>query len=116
MLSDLAIKRPVLAIVTSLLIVVFGVASLLELPIRELPDIEYSTVTVSVGYVGAAPGVIDTEIVEPIEGAIAGIAGVKSIESLSRRGLGRTVITFAAGCRRMRASRVSSRAMTMTIP
>ncbi|MGI9416853.1 MAG: efflux RND transporter permease subunit [Geminicoccaceae bacterium] len=97
MLSDLAIKRPVLAVVTSLLIVVFGVASLLDLPIRELPDIEYSTVTVSVGYDGAAPSVIDTEIVEPVEGVIAGIAGVKSIESQSRRGLGRTVITFTSG-------------------
>lgn len=97
MLSDLAIKRPVLAIVTSLLIVVFGIASLLDLPIRELPDIDYPTVTVSVGYAGAAPGVIDTEIVEPVEGVIAGIAGVKSIESRSRRGSGRTVITFSAG-------------------
>ena len=97
MLSDLAIKRPVLAVVTSLLVVVFGIASLLDLPIRELPDIEYPTVTVSVGYAGAAPGVIDTEIVEPVEGAIAGIAGVKSIESRSRRGSGRTVITFSAG-------------------
>ena len=97
MLSDLAIKRPVLAIVTSHLIVVFGLASLLDLPIRELPDIDYSTVTVRVGYAGAAPGVIDTEIVEPVEGAIAGIAGVKSIESQSRRGLGRSVITFTSG-------------------
>ncbi|MEZ5933631.1 MAG: efflux RND transporter permease subunit [Alphaproteobacteria bacterium] len=97
MLSDLAIKRPVLAVVTSLLIIVFGVASLLDLPIRELPDIDYPTVTVSVGYAGAAPGVIDTEIVEPVEGAIAGIAGVKSIESQSRRGNGRTVITFTSG-------------------
>ncbi|MEM9441793.1 MAG: efflux RND transporter permease subunit, partial [Pseudomonadota bacterium] len=58
MLSDLAIKRPVLAIVSSLLIVVFGIASLLSLPVRELPDIDYPTVTVSVGYAGAAPSVI----------------------------------------------------------
>ncbi|MEM9626792.1 MAG: efflux RND transporter permease subunit [Pseudomonadota bacterium] len=97
MLSDLAIKRPVLAMVVSLLIVVFGLASLLELPIRELSDIEYPTVTVSVGYEGAAPGVIDTEIVEPVESAIAGIAGVETIVSQSRRGSARTVITFAAG-------------------
>ncbi|MEL6964962.1 MAG: efflux RND transporter permease subunit, partial [Pseudomonadota bacterium] len=97
MLSDLAIKRPVLAIVSSLLIVVFGIASLLSLPVRELPDIDYPTVTVSVAYAGAAPSVVDTEIVEPVEGAIAGIAGVRSIESQSRRGSGRTVITFSTG-------------------
>ncbi|MEM7042668.1 MAG: efflux RND transporter permease subunit [Pseudomonadota bacterium] len=97
MLSDLAIKRPVLALVTSLLIVVFGIASLLDLPTRELPDIDYPTVTVVVGYQGAAPEVVDTEIVETIEGAIAGIAGVRIIESRSNRGSGWTVITFSPG-------------------
>ena len=96
-LSDLSIRRPVFATVLSLLIIVFGVASLLGLPIRELPDIDYPVVTVSVGYDGAAPGIIDTEIVETVEGALAGIAGVKSISSASRRGNGRTVIEFEPG-------------------
>lgn len=73
-LSDLSIRRPVFATVISLLTVVFGLASLLGLPIRELPNIDYPVVTVSVGYEGAAPGIIDAEIVETIEGAIAGIA------------------------------------------
>ncbi len=93
-LSELSIKRPVFATVLCLLTVVFGVASLLGLPIRELPDIDYAVVTVSVGYEGAAPGIIDTEIVEAVEGAIAGIAGIKTISSSSRRGRGRTVIEF----------------------
>lgn len=96
-LSDLSIRRPVFATVISLLTVVFGLASLFGLPIRELPDIDYPVVTVSVGYEGAAPGIIDAEIVETIEGAIAGIAGVKSISSASRRGNGRTVIEFEPG-------------------
>lgn len=96
-LSDLSIRRPVFATVLSLLIVVFGVASLFGLPIRELPDIDYPVVSVRVGYDGAAPGIIDTEIVETIEGALAGIAGVKSISSTSRRGNGRTVIEFEPG-------------------
>lgn len=93
-LSDLSIRRPVFATVLSLLTVVLGITSLLGLPVRELPDIDYAVVTVSIGYEGAAPGIIDTEIVENIEGAIAGIAGIKSISSSSRRGRGRTVIEF----------------------
>ncbi len=95
-LSDLSIRRPVFATVLSLLTVVFGIASLLGLPIRELPDIDYAVVTVSVGYEGAAPGIVDTEIVETVEGAVAGIAGIKSISSTSQRGRGRTVIEFAS--------------------
>ena len=93
-LSDLSIRRPVFATVLSLMMVVFGITSLLGLPVRELPDIDYAVVTVSVDYEGAAPGIIDTEIVETVEGAIAGIAGIKTISSSSRRGRGRTVIEF----------------------
>ncbi|MGI9493609.1 MAG: efflux RND transporter permease subunit, partial [Geminicoccaceae bacterium] len=93
-LSELSIKRPVLATVVSLLIVVFGIASLLRLPIRELPDIDYAVVTVGVNYQGASPEIIDTEIVETVEGAVAGIAGIKTISSSSRRGRARTYIEF----------------------
>jgi len=95
-LSELSIKRPVFATVLSLLTVVFGVASLLGLPIRELPDIDYAVVTVSVDFEGAAPGIVDTEIVEVIEGAVAGIAGIETLSSSSQRGRGRTVIEFDA--------------------
>ena len=93
-LSELSIKRPVLATVLSLMIVVLGIASTLGLPIRELPDIDYAAVTVSVGYEGAAPAIIDAEIVETVESAVAGIAGIKTISSSSRRGRGRTLIEF----------------------
>lgn len=93
-LSELSIKRPVFATVLSLLTIVFGIASLLGLPIRELPDIDFAAVTVTVDYEGAAPGIIDTEIVESVEGVIAGIAGIKTISSSSKRGRGRTLIEF----------------------
>jgi len=96
-LSDFCIKRPVFATVLSLLIVVLGVASMLRLPIRELPDVDSAIITVRVNYQGAAPEIVDTEIVEPIEGAIAGISGVKTITSSSQRGSGRTVIEFDTG-------------------
>ncbi|MEZ5847180.1 MAG: efflux RND transporter permease subunit [Geminicoccaceae bacterium] len=96
-LSDLSIRRPVLATVASLVIIVLGTASLLRLPVRELPDVDASVIAVSVGYSGAVPSIIDTDVVEVIEGAVAGISGVKSISSTSSRGRGRTIIEFEPG-------------------
>ena len=87
------------AAVLSLLIVVLGVASLLRLPIRELPDVDSAVVGVGTTYTGAAPEIVDTEITELIEGAVAGIAGIKTISSTSQRGRGRTVIEFEPGPR-----------------
>ncbi|MGE0231636.1 MAG: efflux RND transporter permease subunit [Flavobacteriaceae bacterium] len=96
-LSDLSIRRPVLAAVANLLIVVFGFAALFQLPIRELPDIDTSVVSISTDYTGAAPQVVDTDITEIVEGAVSGIAGVKTISSESRRGRSRTTIEFEIG-------------------
>ncbi len=96
-LSDFCIRRPVFATVLSLLIVVLGLASLLRLPVRELPDVDSAVVSVLTTYTGAAPGIVDTEITEVVEGAVAGIAGIKTISSESRRGRGRTVIEFEPG-------------------
>jgi len=96
-LSDFCIKRPVFAAVLSLLIVVLGVASLLRLPIRELPDVDAPIISVSTAYTGAAPEIVDTDITAPIEGVIAGIAGVKTVTSTSQRGGARTVIEFEPG-------------------
>jgi multidrug efflux pump len=96
-LSDLSIRRPVLATVASLLIMVLGIGALFRLPIRELPDIDSAIVTVTTELKGAAPEIVDTDITEVIEGAVAGISGVKSITSQSRRGRSRTVIEFEIG-------------------
>jgi multidrug efflux pump len=93
-LSDVSIKRPVFATVVSLLIVVFGLSGLLKLPVREYPDIDPPEVSVSVNYRGAAPEVVDTQIVQIIEGAISGVEGVERIESRSRIGSARTSIEF----------------------
>jgi multidrug efflux pump len=93
-LSDISIKRPVFATVISLLIVVFGLSGLLKLPVREYPDIDPPEVSVSVNYRGAAPEVIDTQIIQIVEGAISGVDGVRRIESRSRIGSARTSIKF----------------------
>ena len=96
-LSDLSIRRPVLAIVASALIVVSGIASLFSIPVRELPDVDAAVVTVSTGYTGASPQIVDTDITEIVESSIAGVPGVKTIGSQSRRGRSRTVIEFEIG-------------------
>ncbi len=96
-LSELSIRRPVLAAVMSLLIVVAGLASISSLPVRELPDVDTSVVSVTTTYTGAAPEIVDTDITEVIDSAVAGIAGVKTINSSSQRGRSTTTIEFELG-------------------
>jgi multidrug efflux pump len=93
-LSDVSIKRPVFATVLSLLIVVFGLAALMGLPVREYPDIDPPVVSISTDYTGAAAEVVDTQITQVIEGAISGIEGIRSIESSTEQGESRTSIEF----------------------
>ncbi|MGF1660724.1 MAG: efflux RND transporter permease subunit [Rubrimonas sp.] len=96
-ISDICIRRPVLAAVINLLIVAIGLLAASRLPVRELPDIDAATVTVSTQYVGAAPEVIDAQITEVIESAVAGVSGIRTIASTARRGSSRTVIEFSPG-------------------
>ncbi|KNX42830.1 Multidrug resistance protein MexB [Roseovarius tolerans] len=96
-LSDISVRRPVLAAVMSLLIVIFGLAALRGLPVRELPDVDNAVVTVTTTYRGAAPEVIDTDLTETIEGAIATISGIRTISSESRQGRSRVTIEFDSG-------------------
>ncbi|MEP1703569.1 MAG: efflux RND transporter permease subunit [Marinobacter sp.] len=93
-LSDVSIKRPVFATVLSLLIVVFGLAALLGLPVWEYPDIDPPVVSISTDYIGAAAEVVDTQITQVVEGAISGIEGIRSIESSTEQGESRTSIEF----------------------
>ena len=83
-LSDVSIKRPVFATVVSLLLIVLGLASLARLPIREYPAIDPPIVSVTTTYTGASAAVVDTQITELIEAAVAGIEGIKIISSQSR--------------------------------
>ncbi|MEX2617013.1 MAG: efflux RND transporter permease subunit [Alphaproteobacteria bacterium] len=96
-LSDISVRRPVLAAVFSLLIIVFGIAGVTQIPVRELPDVDAAVVTVATNYTGAAPEIVDSDITEVIDSAVAGISGVKTITSQSSRGRSRTVIEFELG-------------------
>lgn len=96
-LSELSIRRPVLAAVMSLLIVAAGLMSLSRLPVRELPDTDAASVTVSTSWPGAAPETVDAQITERIESAVSGVSGAERIDSTSSRGRSRTVIVFSDG-------------------
>jgi len=82
--SDLFIRRPVFAIVVSLLLIVGGVASLMNLPVREYPSVDRPVVSVSTVYRGASNEVIESRVTEIIEGAVAGIEGINQITSQSQ--------------------------------
>jgi len=92
--AALFVKRPVLAIVLNLLIVVAGVAAYTGVEVRELPNIDQPVITIRTVYSGAAPETIDKEITAPIEGAIARTPGIVSIASQSLAGQSRVTVEF----------------------
>ncbi len=80
-LAELSVRRPVFATVISLLLVIFGLVSLSQLPVREFPDVDRPVVSVSTRYVGASAAVIETRITQVLEDSVAGIEGILKIES-----------------------------------
>ncbi len=93
-LSDMSIRRPVLATVFSLLLVVFGIISFERLPVREYPDIDPPVVSVEARYPGAAAAVVETRVTQIVEDAISGIEGIRSIDSESRDGISEVTVEF----------------------
>ena len=91
-LSDVSVARPVFASVLSLLLVAFGLVAFDRLPLREYPDIDSPVVSVETNYRGAAANVVESRITRLIEDRIAGIEGIRFIESASEDG--RSVITI----------------------
>ncbi len=81
--SDLFIRRPVFAIVVSLLLIVGGLAALLKLPVREYPAVDPPIVSISTSYKGASNEVVESRVTEVIEGAVSGLEGIKQISSQS---------------------------------
>lgn len=96
-LSTLSIKRPVLAIVLNLLIILFGIIGFTFLGVREFPSIDPPIVTVRTSYVGANSDIIESQITEPLEKAINSIEGIKSISSSSNTGSSQITIEFELG-------------------
>ncbi|QQS36304.1 MAG: efflux RND transporter permease subunit [Ignavibacteriales bacterium] len=93
-LSSLSIRRPVLAIVMSIVIVVFGILGYTFLGVREYPAVDPPVITVSTAYTGANADVIESQITEPLEESINGIAGIRSLTSTSRDGRSTITVEF----------------------
>lgn len=93
-LSSVSLQRPVLAIVMSIVIVLFGAIGYNFLGVREYPAIDPPVVTVRTNYTGANAEIIETQITEPLEKAINGIAGVKNISSSSNLGSSTITVEF----------------------
>jgi multidrug efflux pump len=85
-LSSLSVNRPVLATVMSIVIVLFGIIGYSYLGLREYPSIDPPIITVRTSYTGANAEIIESQITEPLEKAINGIAGIRSISSSSNLG------------------------------
>jgi multidrug efflux pump len=93
-LSSLSIRRPVLASVMSIVIVLFGVISFFYLGVREYPSVDAPVVTVSTTYVGANADVIESQITEPLEEAVNSVSGIRTVTSVSRDGRSTITVEF----------------------
>jgi len=96
-ISSVSINRPVLATVISLLIVLFGIIGYTFLGIREFPSVDPPVVTVTTNYIGANADVIESQITEPLEESINGIAGIRSLTSISSDGRSNITVEFELG-------------------
>lgn len=96
-ISSLSINRPVLATVISLFIVLLGVIGFIFLGVREFPSVDPPVVSVSTTYTGANADVIESQITEPLEESINGIAGIRSLTSSSSDGRSNITVEFQLG-------------------
>ncbi len=93
-LASVSIRRPVLAIVMSIVIVLFGIIGFLNLGVREYPAVDPPIITVATTYTGANADIVESQITEPLEESINGIAGIRSITSASREGASTITVEF----------------------
>ncbi len=96
-LPSISLRRPVLAIVLNIIIVVFGGIGFKYLGIRDYPSIDPPIINVRTSYAGANPEVIESQITEPLEKSINGIAGIKNVSSSSAQGSSNISVEFDLG-------------------
>ena len=96
-LSELSLRRPVLAMVCSILIIIFGVIGFSYLSVREYPAIDPAVINVKTNYIGADPSIIEQQITEPLEKIINGVQGVVNITSTSTQGSSNITVEFELG-------------------
>ena len=93
-ISDFAIKRPIITIVSMVALVVFGIFSLWQLETDEFPDVQQPIVNVAIPYPGASPDVVEREVLDRVEEAISGISGVDRILGSAQDGFANVTVFF----------------------
>ncbi|MDP4651435.1 MAG: efflux RND transporter permease subunit, partial [Haliea sp.] len=86
-LHEISIRRPVLAVVMSIIIIVFGLIGLRELGVREFPMAQRPIISVQTAYPGANASVVESQITEALEEELNTVAGIRTMTSISREGL-----------------------------
>ena len=94
---EFCIRRPVFATVLSLILILVGIVSFQRLTVREYPNIDEPTVSVSTRYSGASASIVESQVTQILEGSIAGIAGIDVLESTSRAETSRITVRFRLG-------------------
>ncbi|MFA5548852.1 MAG: efflux RND transporter permease subunit, partial [Porticoccaceae bacterium] len=94
LLSDIAVKRPTLAIVANALLLVFGILAFTNLPLRQYPDVDPPIVGIDVTYRGASAEIVDTKVTRLLEDQLSGIEAIRYIDSVSSDGAARITIEF----------------------
>ncbi len=93
-LPEICIRRPVLATVMSLMVILIGIISFQRLTVREYPKIDTPVVSVRTVFKGASPQVIESQITQPLEDSLSGIEGVRTIKSVSREEVSQITVEF----------------------
>ena len=96
-LSDISVRRPLVAVVLSALLTVFGLVAFSKLTVREMPDVQTPSVSITTTYEGAAPSVMESQVTKPIEDQLSGISGIKNINSMTRKGRSMITVEFKLG-------------------
>ena len=91
------LENHVAALVAVLLVLLFGLVSLVRLPVQLTPELERPTITISTSWRAAAPEEVEAEIIEPQEKVLRGLPGMIELESTAQRGRARITVTFAVG-------------------
>lgn len=93
-LIDLSIRRPVFAWVLMFALIVFGAISLNKLGISQMPDVDFPVLNISVAYEGAAPEIVESDLIDPLEQRLLAIEGVKEMRSSAQQGSGNVNLEF----------------------
>ncbi|MEP6645576.1 MAG: efflux RND transporter permease subunit [Saprospiraceae bacterium] len=96
-LSELSLRRPVLSVVCSIVIIIFGGIGFKFLSVREYPAIDPAVINVKTSYVGANADIVEQQITEPLEKVVNGVQGVKNITSTSAQGSSNITVEFELG-------------------